>query len=186
MAEEEKAWYVIGCLTGRDNKVFDALTAKMKNDKWKDVFFDVVQPKKTEITERELKSGKIKQIEKEINLFPGYVFVNCMMTNDLWFEIRNTPGVSGIIGSHGKGSKPTPMTTEEVEHMLRLAGRKVYETDDAEYSVGDIVIMTKPPFAGKTGKVISLERDGNITIEMEMFGKSIKVEMPIDSVEKGK
>ena len=183
--DTDPAWYVIGCITGRDNKVFESLNAKKEKGDWGDLLLDVVQPIEKEITTKQLKSGAIKTTEKIHLLFQGYVFVQCVMTNELWFEIRNTPGVSGIIGSHGKGSKPTPMTKEEVNRVLRLAGREVPITDEIDFKEGDKVIMSEGPFAGKEGTVTKMDLNKKlVTVEMNLFKKEINMELSIFAVKK--
>lgn len=184
--DTDAAWYVIGCLAGRDNKVYETLSAKMKNGKWDDVFFDVVFPHEEEIKERVLKNGTVKITKKIHNLYAGYTFVNCIMTDELWYEIRNTPGVSGIIGSHGKGSKPTPMLEEEVRHMLRLAGRDIpIEESQLSFKLDDEVRIVEGPFANKTGKLIALDINKKIaTVQLIVFNKSMDMKVDIHSIEK--
>lgn len=192
MSEENKvfnpdtdaAWYVVGCMSGRDNKVYETLTAKKNNGDWNDVLLDVVCPTEIERKTRTLKSGEVKVNEKKHMIYAGYVFVHCVMTNELWFEIRNTPGVTGLIGSHGKGSKPTPMTEKEINPILRMAGREVID-EGVDYNKGDEVVIAEGPFAGKKCKVISVDTKQNLAkVEINMMGKDINLEMVLYALQK--
>ena len=178
--DKDAAWYVIGCLTGRDGKVFEALVAKKDNLEWKEIFHEVVQVREEHITERTLKSGEKKKKITYQNLYPGYIFVHCVMNDDLWFEIRNTPGVMGIIGSHGKGSKPTPMTDNEVRHMLYLAG-KPEDIDYSVYKIGSLIQIKEGPFKGVKSEIIDVNYD--INIATLSVGDRLKIKVPLEKVE---
>ncbi len=182
---KDVAWYAVGCLTGRDFKVNEALSAKMKNGKWTNEFFDVLLPVQKEIKVRKLKSGIEKKTEKDLTIYTGYIFVQCIMTDELWFEIRNTPGVSGIIGSYGKGSKPQALSKEEITHILNVAGRELDPSEMPTYTIGDSVCLTSGPFAGQVGKLTAITPDLNtVEMELDLFNKIVKLSTSISSITK--
>ena len=101
---EEKKWYVVNTYSGHENKVKEKLDMRIQSMNMQDYIFRVIVP---EATETEIKDGKKK--EKVKKLFPGYVLVEMIMTDEAWYVIRNTPGVTGFLGSSGKGAKPFPL-----------------------------------------------------------------------------
>ncbi len=113
----EKQWYVLHTYSGYENKVKLNLESRAQSMGMQDYIFRVVVP---EEEEHEVKNGKEKI--KMDKTFPGYVLVEMVMTDDAWYIVRNTPGVTGFIGSHGQGSKPTPLLPDEVELILKRLG----------------------------------------------------------------
>ena len=108
----EKQWYVLHTYSGYENKVKENLESRRDSMGMQDYIFDVVVP---ETEKHEVKNGKEKVVMDKT--FPGYVLVQMVMTDRAWYVVRNTPGVTGFIGSHGQGSKPNPLLPEEVEHV---------------------------------------------------------------------
>ena len=118
------------------------------------------------------------------NLFPGYVFVEMVMTDYAWFVVRNTPGVTGFVGSSGKGTKPFPIPREQIEPVLKRMGM-VDETMYDHYSEGDMVKIIHGPFEGTEGRIISINKEnGVVVVETIFFGKSSNVEVEFSSIDK--
>ena len=113
----EKQWYVVNTYSGHENKVKEKLDMRIQSMNMQDYIFRVIVPEKTEI---EIKDGVKK--EKVKKLFPGYVLVEMIMTDEAWYVVRNTPGVTGFLGSSGKGAKPFPLYKYEIENILKTIG----------------------------------------------------------------
>ena len=142
----EKNWYVVHTYSGYENKVKANLEKRVETMGMQDKIFRVVVP---EEEETEIKDGKKKVVMKKI--FPGYVLVEIIMTDDSWYVVRNTPGVTGFIGSSGGGAKPTPLLPEEVEVILKQMGVKEGRVE-VDFEVGEMVEVLEGPFANFQGK----------------------------------
>ena len=114
MSELKKEWYVVNTYVGQENRVKENLERRIKTMGLEDFLFQIVVAEEKEI---EYKNGK--PVEKTHNLFSGYLLVQMIMTDEAWYIVRNTPGVTGFIGSSGKGAKPFPVAQEEVDAVLR-------------------------------------------------------------------
>ena len=129
-----------------------------------DKIFRVVVP---EEEETEIKNGKKKVLKRKV--FPGYVLVEIIMTDDSWYVVRNTPGVTGFVGSAGSGSKPTPLLPEEVKVILKHMGMDEKRID-IDFEVGESVTVKEGPFANFTGKIEEIDRDkGRAKVMVNMF-----------------
>lgn len=173
MAETNKAnWYVVHTYSGHENKVKANIEKIVENRGMEDVILEVVVP--TEIV-TEIKNGKRKDKSKKI--FPGYALVKMIMTDESWYVVRNTRGVTGFVGP---GSKPIPLTDEEVENM-GLEKRVV----NVDFEIGDIITVISGPFESFVGNVeeIHIERQ-SIKALISMFGRETPVELGFDQVEK--
>jgi transcriptional antiterminator NusG len=144
-----------------------------------DFIFRVVVP---EEEVREVKDGKAKdKIEKT---FPGYVLVEMVMTDQAWYIVRNTPGVTGFVGSHGGGSKPTPLLPDEVELVLRRLGMSARH-EDLDVEVGETVKIVEGAFADLTGKITEIDNEKmKLKVNIEMFGRETSTELDFDQVDK--
>src|SRR5690606_14914989 len=120
----EKNWYVVHTYSGYENKVKANLEKRVESMGMQDKIFRVIVP---EEEETEIKNGKKKAVKKKV--FPGYVLVEIIMTDDSWYVVRNTPGVTGFVGSAGHGSKPTPLLPEEVTFLLKRMGMEEKRVD---------------------------------------------------------
>ena len=140
--------------------------------------FRVIAPEEEEV---EVKDGKTKTtVEKT---FPGYVLVEMVMSDQAWYVVRNTPGVTGFVGSHGAGSKPSPLLPEEVEAILGRIGEKVHAPVDLHVSVGDYVIITEGAFYDMSGKVVELDHEKQkIKVAIEMFGRETIADLEFHQV----
>jgi len=144
-----------------------------------DKIFRVVVPEKEET---EVKNGKSKVVKKKV--FPGYVLVELIMTDDSWYVVRNTPGVTGFVGSSGSGSKPTPLLPEEVNYLLKQMGVDV-ERIDIDVEIGETVQVTDGPFKDFTGRVEEIDKaKGKLKVSVNMFGRETPVELDFSQIEK--
>ena len=173
----EKNWYVVHTYSGYENKVKANLEKRVETMGMSDKIFRVYIP---EQEETDFKDGKKRVVLRKT--FPGYVFVELIMTDDAWYVVRNTPGVTGFLGSSGGGTKPTPLAPEEVQSML-----KQMDTDDriveVDFSIGELVEVLEGPFAHFQGKVetIDLEK-AKVTVSVDMFGRETNMELDFDQV----
>ena len=174
----EKEWYVLHTYSGYENKVKSNLLSRIQSMGMEENIFRVIVPEEEEV---EVKDGKTKTtVEKT---FPGYVLVEMVMSDQAWYVVRNTPGVTGFVGSHGAGSKPSPLLPEEVESILGRIGEKVHAPVDLHVSVGDYVIITEGAFNDMSGKVVELDHEKQkIKVEIEMFGRETIADLDFHQV----
>lgn len=174
----EKRWYVLHTYSGYENRVKSNLESRAQSMGMEDYIFQVVVP---EETVRQVKDGQAKEVEEKT--FPGYVLVEMVMTDQAWYVARNTPGVTGFLGSHGGGSKPTPLLHEEVDRILVRMGQDVARTD-INVAVGDNVKIIAGAFADLSGKVIEVDRDKlKLKVEIEMFGRLTTTELDFNQID---
>jgi transcriptional antiterminator NusG len=175
----EKNWYVVHTYSGYENKVKTNLEKRVESMGMQDKIFRVIVP---EEEETEIKNGKKKVVKRKV--FPGYVLVEIVMTDDSWYVVRNTPGVTGFVGSAGAGSKPTPLLPEEVSSILKLLG--VNERPiDIDFEMGETVKVKEGPFANFTGSIEEIDKDkAKIKVLVNMFGRDTPVELEYTQVEK--
>ena len=129
----EKEWYVVNTYSGHEAKVKEKLEAKVESMGLQDYIYRIIIPETTEV---EIKDGVKK--EKTKKMFPGYVLVEMVMSDEAWYIVRNTPGVTGFIGSSGKGAKPTPLLPSEIDKILASMGMSRVNIE-SEIAVGDKV-----------------------------------------------
>ena len=166
MEENKKEWYVVNTYAGHENRVKENLEKRLKTMGISDNLFRIVVAEEVQI---EVKNEKSKEVVK--NIFPGYLFVEMIMTDEAWYVVRNTPGVTGFIGSSGGGAKPIPVKQAEIEKILRRIGQsdKVVEVD---FAVGDNVKILSGPFSGMEGKIESMNDATQIaTVLIILFGR---------------
>lgn len=169
---EEAKWYVVHTYSGYENKVKANIEKVVENRKMHDVILDVVVPMEEQI---EIKDGKKKATLKKV--FPGYVLVKMLMTDDSWYVVRNTRGVTGFVGP---GSKPVPLSDDEV----RMMGVEQFETI-VDYAVGDSVRVIDGPLESFIGTVdeISLDKK-KVRVSVSMFGRETPVELDFVQIQK--
>lgn len=171
---EEKKWYVVNTYSGHESKVKEKLDMRINSMEQQENIFRVIVPERKEV---EIKDGKKK--EKIKKLFPGYVLVEMIMSDESWYIVRNTPGVTGFLGSSGKGAKPVPLYDEEVERIFKEIGY-TGENVVVNYEVGDNVKITDGPFKMLAGKIIELNVDeGKATVSIDLFGQETNVELEL-------
>ena len=169
---EEPKWYVVHTYSGYENKVKTDLEKTIKNRELEDYFFDIVVPMEEQI---EIKDGKRKTNLKKV--FPGYVLVKMIVTEESWYIVRNTRGVTGFVGS---GTDPIPLTTEEIRNMG-------FETAvvNVNYDVNDTVRVVNGPLASFIGTVQEINKEKNkVKVLVSMFGRETPVELEFSQVEK--
>ena len=177
--EEVKRWYVVNTYSGHENRVKDNLEKRVESMGIQDCLFRILVAEEPEI---EIKGNK--KIEKMHNLFPGYVFVEMKMTDEAWYVVRNTPGVTGFIGSSGGGAKPFPVAEDEMESILRRLG--IRETKvQIDFAVGDRVKILTGAFQGVEGSVESLNDETQVaTVLTILFGRETPTEISYGDLEK--
>ena len=178
-ADLEKNWYVVHTYSGYENKVKMNLEKRVESMGMSDKIFRVLIP---EEEETEIKDGKSKTVKRKI--FPGYVMVEIVMTDDSWYVVRNTPGVTGFIGSSGGGSKPTPLLPEEVTQLLKQMGMQE-RTVEVDLEVGESVTVNEGPFANFVGVIEDIDTaKGKVKVLVNMFGRETPVELEFTQVNK--
>lgn len=168
----EPRWYVVHTYSGYENKVKTDLEKTIKNRELEDYFFDIVVPMEEQI---EIKDGKRKANLRKV--FPGYVLVKMIVTEESWYIVRNTRGVTGFVGS---GTDPIPLTNEEIRNMG-------FETTiiNVDYEVNDSVKVVNGPLSGFIGTVQEINKEKNkVKVMVSMFGRETPVELEFSQVEK--
>lgn len=179
MNDEGRQWYVVNTYSGHENKVKENLEKRVESMGLQDVLFQIVIP---EHVETEIKDGK--KINKVKNMFPGYVLVEMIMTDEAWYIVRNTSGVTGFIGSSGGGAKPFPLQKHEIDPILKKMGIKTSQIE-INYEVGDDVKVLSGPFAGREGKVDSIDQEKETAIVLvDFLGNSTPMEVELIQLEK--
>jgi transcription termination/antitermination protein NusG len=172
----ERAWYVVHCYSGYENKVRHNLEQRIDTMGMKDKIFDVVIPTQEEI---EVKDGKRRTVERHV--FPGYVLVNMVMTEESWYVVRNTPGVTGFVGM---GNQPTPLRPEEVAQILRRMEAEAPRVK-VTFRVGERVRIVDGPFNDFRGTVSEIDMEkSKVRVMVNFFGRETPVELDFLQVEK--
>ncbi|MBO5095539.1 MAG: transcription termination/antitermination protein NusG [Bacilli bacterium] len=175
----EKEWYVVNTYSGHESKVKEKLEMRTESMGMQDYIYRVIIPETTEV---EIKDGVKK--EKVKKMFPGYVLVEMIMSDEAWYIVRNTPGVTGFIGSSGKGAKPTPLLPQEIDRILSSMGLTRVDVE-SELAIGDKVSITDGPFKGMLGKIDSIDTENNrINVLIDLFGQETPVEVELYQVKK--
>ena len=175
----QKEWYVVNTYSGHEDRVKEKLKMRVSSMGMEDYIFRIIVPEQKEI---EIKDGVKK--EKVKKMFPGYVFVEMIMTDESWFVVRNTPGVTGFIGSSGKGTKPFPLTTAEVDRILGSMGLSRIEIGN-ELNEGDMIKVIKGPFSSMYGKVKNISKEkAKLEVALDLFGQETLVELDLTEIEK--
>ncbi|MBQ4130891.1 MAG: transcription termination/antitermination factor NusG [Clostridia bacterium] len=166
----EAKWYVVHTYSGYENKVATDLEKMVENRKMQDLILDIKIPTET-VTE--VKEDKVREVERKI--FPGYVLIKMIVTDDSWYVVRNTRGVTGFVGP---ASEPVPLSEAEVA-ALGVDKRTV----EVSYKVGDLVKIIAGPLKGMEGSVISIDEANNaVSVKISMLGQEIPAEMELDQV----
>lgn len=175
----EKEWYVVNTYSGHENKVKEKLEMRATSMGMGDYIFRIVVPSKKEVV---VKNGK--EVEKDSKMFPGYILVEMIMTDEAWFIVRNTPGVTGFIGSSGKGAKPFPLTKQEVDKILGNMGMSRIDVIN-EINVDDSVKVISGAFANMFGKVKKIDMENQkMEVALDLFGQETIVEVEFTEIEK--
>lgn len=175
----KKQWYVLHTYSGYENKVKANLESRAQSMGMENNIFRVIVP---EQEEQEVKNGKEKtELHKT---FPGYVLVEMVMTDQAWFIVRNTPGVTGFVGSHGSGSKPAPLLDSEIEHILHELGISKRHSD-ISFDEGETIKIVEGAFANLTGKITEVDPEKlKLKVNIDIFGRETSTELDFDQVDK--
>ena len=174
--DDSSAWFVIHCYSGYENKVRHNLEQRIETMGMKDMIFDVVVPTQEEI---EVRDGKRRTVERHI--FPGYVLVNMALTEESWYVVRNTPGVTGFVGM---GNNPTPLRPEEVAQIVKRMEADA-PTVKVTFKVGERVRIVDGPFNDFRGVVAEIDMERTkVRVMVSFFGRETPVELDFLQVEK--
>jgi len=167
--DASKQWYAIHTYSGYEEKVAESIRQRADSLDMGDKIFQVVVPKEKMI---EVKNGKRKVVEKRI--FQGYVMVQMKMSEDAWYIVRNTPSVTGFVGS---GSEPTPIASDEMEKIMKRMGRDEPK-HKIDFNIGEVVNITDGPFKGFDGSINEIDpQKGKLKVLVNMFGRETPVEL---------
>jgi transcriptional antiterminator NusG len=167
--DTSKQWYAIHTYSGYEEKVAESIRQRAESLDMKDKIFQVLVPKEKMI---EVKNGKRKVVEKRI--FQGYVMVQMKMSEDAWYIVRNTPSVTGFVGS---GSEPTPIGKDEMEKIMKRMGREEPK-HKIDFNIGEVVNITDGPFKGFDGTINEVDATkGKLKVLVNMFGRETPVEL---------
>jgi transcription termination/antitermination protein NusG len=171
-----RRWYAIHTYSGFEEKVIENLQQRIDTMDMEEKIFAVLVPKEKKI---KIKNGKRRIVEEKI--FPGYVLVDMIVTDDSWYVVRNTPNVTGFIGT---GTTPTPIAQEEIDALMKRVG-----VDEPEFkldvALGDPIAITDGPFKGQQGKVDEVdEQRGKVKVLVSMFGRETPVELDFLQIKK--
>ena len=174
----DKQWYVVNTYSGHENKVKEKLEMRAQSMDMKDYIFRVIVPEQKVVEE---KDGQTK--EKIKKMFPGYILVEMVMSDEAWYVVRNTPGVTGFIGSSGKGAKPTPLQPYEVDNILNNMGMSRLDVGK-ELEIGNKVKIIAGPFSGMFGTIDSVDvANQKLMLLVDLFGQETSVEVAMTEVE---
>ena len=176
---EEKKWYVVNTYSGHENKVKEDLERRAESMGMQENICRIIIPEEKIIEEKNgVKKEKVKK------LFPGYILVEMVMSDEAWYIVRNTQGVTGFIGSSGKGAKPTPLQPYEVDKILGNMGISRMNVD-TELSEGAKVKIIAGPFQGMFGTVESVDLPTQkVNLSVDLFGQETSVEVELSQIEK--
>lgn len=171
-----RRWYVLHTYSGYEENVERNLRQRIDSMDMQDKIFDIIIPKEKKI---KIKNGKRKVVEEKI--YPGYVLVNMIVTDDSWYVVRNTPNVTGFVGT---GTTPTPITEDEVKVLQKKMGMEEpkYEID---VTVGTPVRIVDGPFKNIEGKISDVDEErGKVKVLINMFGRETQTELDFLQVKK--
>lgn len=174
--QQAKNWYVIHTYSGYEDAVARNLTQRIESLDMQDKIFSVIVPKEKKI---KIKSGKRQVVEEKI--YPGYVLVEMVVTDDSWYVVRNTPRVTGFVGA---GTTPVPVEKAEIDNLMKRMGVEEPKYK-VEVSVGDVVRITDGPFKDMEGKVSEVDEEkGKVKVLVSLFGRDTPVELDYLQVKK--
>jgi transcriptional antiterminator NusG len=174
--DSTRQWYAIHTYSGYEEKVGDSIRQRINAVDMADKIFDVMVPKEKQI---QIKNGKRKVIEAKI--FQGYVLVEMKLTDETWYIVRNTPGVTGFVGS---GTEPTPVSDGEISKIKKRMGVEDPK-HHIDFTPGEVVSITDGPFKGFDGAISEIDTaKGKIRVMVSMFGRDTPVELDALQVKK--
>lgn len=171
-----RAWYVVHCYSGYENKVRHSIEQRIETMGMQDKIFDVIVPTEDEI---EIKEGKRRTVERRV--FPGYILVQMILNDDSWYVVRNTPGVTGFVGM---GNDPTPLRPDEVAKIMNRMEAEAPKVK-FDFQLGEKVRIGTGPFADFIGTVAEIDADkAKVRVMVSFFGRETPVELDFLHVEK--
>ena len=171
-----RAWYAISTYSGYEDKVADSIKQRIGSVDLANKIFDAIVPKEKQI---EIKNGKRRVADKKI--FQGYVLVEMCLSDETWYIIRNTPGVTGFVGT---GTQPTPVSNKEIEKIKKRMGVEDPKFT-VNYEIGEVVSVTDGPFKGFEGTISEIDANkGKLKVLVSMFGRETAVELDALQVKK--
>ena len=175
-ADDQRHWYVVHCYSGYENKVRHNLEQRIETMGMKSKIFDVVVPTEEEI---EVKEGQRRTVERRV--FPGYILVQMVLSEDSWYVVRNTPGVTGFVGM---GNTPTPLQPQEVAQIMRRMEAEAPKIK-VSFKVGQKVRIVDGPFNDFIGTVGEIDAErAKVRVMVSFFGRETPVELDFLQVEK--
>lgn len=170
-------WYIVQTYSGYENAVKTDLLRRVESMGMQDFIFRVVVPEETVIE----KKADGKEKEKVKQLFPGYVFVEMIVTDESWFVVRNTPRVTGFLGSSGGGTKPVPLAPDEINQILLKVG--IISKPTYMHLLGKTVEIISGTWLGLKGVVVSVDDDQEkLTVDLDLFGRATPTEFDVIEV----
>ena len=189
----EKHWYIVTTYSMHEAKTAENLRKRIETMNMQDYIMRVlVAEQEVQVldknglpaTVKDKETGEIKPKTKMKNLYPGYIFIEMVMTDESWYIVRNTPGVTGIVGSSGGGQKPAPVAREAIEPVLKRMNI-IDEDMYARYAVGDQVRIIHGAFEGTEGTITFIDKDIHaVRIETTFFGRVTPVDVEFSEIEK--
>lgn len=175
--KQERHWYVIHTYSGYEKKVSANLERKVHSLGMDNEIFQIVIPMEKEV---ELdKNGKKKMVERKV--FPGYVLVEMIVNDRSWYAVRNTPGVTGFVGS---GTKPIPLTDDEVHQIMRSMGVEEAARTNVDFHLQQVVRLKTGPFKDQLGKIAEIDEDrAKLKVLVDIFGRETPAEIDFSQVE---
>jgi len=174
--DSSRQWYAIHTYSGYEEKVAESIRQRINAVDMADKIFDVMVPKEKQI---EIKNGKRKVVEKRI--FQGYALVEMKLTDETWYIIRNTPGVTGFVGT---GTEPTPVSEPEIVKIKRRMGVEDPK-HNIDFEIGEVISITDGPFKGFDGSIAEIDtQKGKVKVMVSMFGRDTSVELDALQVRK--
>ncbi len=178
-----RKWYIAQTYSGQENSVTEDLNRRIESMGFQDKIYQILSPEET--YEEIKKDGK--KVEKTRKMFPGYIFIEMEVDKDVderaWFMIRNTPKVTGFLGSSGNGTKPNAVPQSEMNALLMKIGK--VEKPSFDINPGDFVELIGGPFSGQVCEVSNVKQEAQVvTVLVDMFGRLTPAEQPFDNVKK--
>ena len=167
--DDTRAWYAISTYSGHEDKVMDSIKQRLGSPEFSGKIFDCLVPKEKRI---EIKNGKRKVVDKKI--FRGYVLVEMKLSDETWYIIRNTPGVTGFVGTD---TRPTPVSEKEITKIKKRMGVEDPKFS-VNYEIGEVVSIVDGPFKGFDGSISEIDSvKGKLKVMVSMFGRETPVEL---------
>jgi transcriptional antiterminator NusG len=170
--DEGRQWYVIHTYSGYENKVKQNLEHRIESMEMQDQIFHIIVPTEEEI---EIKNGQRRTVSRKI--YPGYVLVQMHLTDDSWYVVRNTPGVTSFVGNNDRSNRPIPLEEDEVKNILKQMEAEAPKVR-VSYQVGQAVKITDGPFTDFEGVVNAIDHDkGRVRVLVSFFGREAPIEL---------